>query len=404
MSSLIAPVAGTSTDSLRTRARPRRAAGHHARVESNEIRHPSDFGLGPLFLHTRDAVVVGDVDTGRIVLWNPAAERMFGWSAVEAVGQSIELLIPPAIMRLHRTGLAAYRRAGHGGLIASHRPFEVPALTRRGEEIRIELSLAPLDETNGAGRYVLAVMRDVTDRRRPELRSLELAQAESIQRQAERTVEHHQRLILDGLGELEREARKLEQSVARLADHPEPGMERANRRKRLLEQRVQRLRRSLEALATRSELNSGTRQLQPERVNLVPLVARVVSETRARGVPHKINVAMPQGLTAFGDPELIEQLVQTMLAQALARCPRGCWIDVDLRRPLVGLARLEVRDFGATAENVSAAQDGPRVALIQSIAELHGGTFKLEVPPEGGLRAIVTLPTHRGRVSATAPA
>lgn len=402
MPRLSMPVAGTATDSSRPRARSRRNESHRARLTSakNEIRHPSDFGLGPLFVHTREAVVVGNIDTGRIALWNPAAERLFGWSAAEAVGQPIELLIPPAIVRLHRVGLAAYRRAGGGALLGVHRPFEVPARTMRGEEIHVELTLAPLPESDGAGRYVLALLRDVTDRRRAELRSVELAQAEAMRRQAERAIENHRGLIEDGLGVLERETRKLRRSIAGLGRRAAGSdVGRLDRCRRVLEHRIQRVQRSLDALAIGIEINSGALELRPERVNLVPLVARVVSETRSRGVPHKINLAMPQGLTAYGDPRLLEQVVQTLLDHALNRCPRGGWIDVDLRRPLVGLARLEVRDLGPTGESAAAPQDSPQIGLVQSVADLHGGTFKFEYPPEGGLRSIVTLPTHHGRVS-----
>ena len=47
---------------------------------------PDDLGIGRLFEHVRDAVVVADAASGQIVLWNPAAERMFGYSVAEAAG------------------------------------------------------------------------------------------------------------------------------------------------------------------------------------------------------------------------------------------------------------------------------------------------------------------------------
>ena len=53
---------------------------------------PGDFGVGPLFWQAR-AVIVGDTSTGRIVLWNPAAERPFSYMAKEAVGLSIDVLV-----------------------------------------------------------------------------------------------------------------------------------------------------------------------------------------------------------------------------------------------------------------------------------------------------------------------
>src|SRR3989442_1506144 len=138
------------TDTLRTRRT--RSTARRARASSQHHRslRPSDFGLGPLFVHTRDAVIVGDLETGRIVLWNPAAERLFGWTASEAIGRPIEILIAPAFVRLHQQGLALYRRTGQGTLIGSDKPLEVPAVTRGGEEISIELSLSPLDQSAAA--------------------------------------------------------------------------------------------------------------------------------------------------------------------------------------------------------------------------------------------------------------
>ena len=62
---------------------------------------PEEFGLGQLFWEIRDAVVVGNVETGRIVLWNPAAADLFGIPVDEAVGLSIEMLLPEDLREQH---------------------------------------------------------------------------------------------------------------------------------------------------------------------------------------------------------------------------------------------------------------------------------------------------------------
>lgn len=59
---------------------------------------PADFGIGELFGSIRDALVVADARSGRIVLWNPAAEAMFGYSAAEAAGMMIEALVPEGLL------------------------------------------------------------------------------------------------------------------------------------------------------------------------------------------------------------------------------------------------------------------------------------------------------------------
>jgi two-component system sensor kinase FixL len=399
MSRLMPPVAMAPGNSRARSVRPRVQPQRQRRIAPRaEALRPADFGFGPLFLHTRDAVIVGNIDTGRIVLWNPAAEQLFGYTAPEVIGQPITMLIPPAIARLHHEGLARYRQTGERTVIGS-RPMEVPARTRSGEEIRVELSLVALESPLSSPRqYVLAMLRDASERKRAELQSLEAARAEAARQHAERVVLDQAQLLCRGLDELRRPLARLESSVARAT---QPGAPRA----RVVARRVDVLRRALRHLADATGIRSGTLELHPERLNLVPLMARVVSSVRTRTAVHKISTALPQGLTALVDAERVEQVVETLLGQAMQRNPRGCWIDVDLRRPLVGLAQIEVRDYGraVTDEEIQRLleSDGASFGLAVSrwIVEQHGGTLTVESPGEGGLRVIVTLPTQRGRVS-----
>jgi PAS domain S-box-containing protein len=127
---------------------------------------PADLGIGRLFEHVRDAVVVADVTSGRIVLWNPTAERMFGYTAHEALGMPVSALVPGRLKARHRNGLARYRATGHGDIIDAGRVVEVPAVHRSGAEIMVELSLNPIAERSTGGPFVLAIVRDVTERTR----------------------------------------------------------------------------------------------------------------------------------------------------------------------------------------------------------------------------------------------
>jgi PAS domain S-box-containing protein len=125
---------------------------------------PQDLGFGVLFGSIRDAVIVGDAESGRIVLWNPAAEALFGYPAAEAVGMPLEVLVPERLREAHRNGLARYTAGEPGPLLGAAHPTEIPALRRDGEEITVELTLNPLEETRTPGRYILALVRDATAR------------------------------------------------------------------------------------------------------------------------------------------------------------------------------------------------------------------------------------------------
>src|ERR687885_619693 len=132
---------------------------------------PRDLGLGKLFDRTRDAAIVADAKTQRIVLWNHAATNIFGYSTLEALGMRVEDLVPEPLKDQHRVGISRYAETGHGPYIDSPRLLELPAQRKGGEEIYIELSLSPIGlvkEADSSERYVLAIVRDITKRKRVE--------------------------------------------------------------------------------------------------------------------------------------------------------------------------------------------------------------------------------------------
>ena len=130
-----------------------------------------DLGIGRLFENIRDAVIVADANTGRIVLWNPAAEEIFGYSAAEALGMSVVDLVPDYPRAHHQGGMAGYRDTGHRSYIDSDTVLDLPAVHKNGEEICVELTLSliePVREAAAKGRFVLTIVRDATDRKRAE--------------------------------------------------------------------------------------------------------------------------------------------------------------------------------------------------------------------------------------------
>jgi PAS domain S-box-containing protein len=132
---------------------------------------PQDLGIGRLFERIQDAVIAAVAKTQRIVLWNPAATNIFGYSASEALELRVEDLVPEYLKDQHRAGIARYAETGHGPYIDSHRPLELPAIGKGGKEVYVELSLSsigPEGEIDSNERFVLAIIRDITERKRME--------------------------------------------------------------------------------------------------------------------------------------------------------------------------------------------------------------------------------------------
>jgi len=158
---------------------------HMHEREPVSVVEPNDLGFGRLFWAIRDAVVVGEAARGRIVLWNPAAEALFGYQAAEVLGRPIEILVPDAFKERHRAGITRYAVTGHGALFEARSPVELPALRKDGSEITIELTLSPMEESGSRGRYVMALVRDVTERKRAEAERLVLERERAARTAAE---------------------------------------------------------------------------------------------------------------------------------------------------------------------------------------------------------------------------
>ncbi len=110
-----------------------------------------------------DAIVTMDGE-GRIVDFNAAAERTFGWGREEARGRVLsELIIPPALRERHETALARYLATGEATVLG--RRLELSALRRDGSEIPVELTVSRAD-VDGEPLFV-GYLRDLTERPRP---------------------------------------------------------------------------------------------------------------------------------------------------------------------------------------------------------------------------------------------
>ena len=134
--------------------------------------------IAEALLSTRsDAVVAADRD-GIIRFWNPGAARIFGHAAGDAIGQSLDLIIPERLRQRHWDGYrhtmaTGQSRYGDGEMLS------VPALTRDGATISVEFTIVPLKSADGQMTGIVAIMRDATARFQ-ELRALrrKLADAE----------------------------------------------------------------------------------------------------------------------------------------------------------------------------------------------------------------------------------
>jgi PAS domain S-box-containing protein len=110
---------------------------------------------------TADAVIYAD-ETGTIRRWNHAAVVLFGYSATEALGQNLDLIIPEHLRAAHWHGFEAAMT--NGVMKLQGRPTLTRAAHKTGRKLYIEMSFGLVKETDGTVRGAVAVARDVTER------------------------------------------------------------------------------------------------------------------------------------------------------------------------------------------------------------------------------------------------
>jgi len=112
-----------------------------------------------------DAIITID-EMGHILLWNPQAEKIFGWKEEDVVGKVLsETIIPERLRASHEQGMARFRRTSQGTVL--QKIIELPAINKDGNEFPVELSIAPIYHDNKI--FFCSFIRDISERKRSEL-------------------------------------------------------------------------------------------------------------------------------------------------------------------------------------------------------------------------------------------
>ncbi len=118
-------------------------------------------GLADALLTSASDAIIATDRSGMVTFWNPGAVRIFGFSSMEAIGQSLDFIIPENLRGRHWEGyrhtmLTGESRYGAGDLLS------VPALTKSGQRISVEFTIVMLRDGQGLPDGTVAVLRDVT--------------------------------------------------------------------------------------------------------------------------------------------------------------------------------------------------------------------------------------------------
>lgn len=119
--------------------------------------------LAQAVLATQSDAIVASDQNGKITFWNPGAVRIFGYTSEEALGQSLDLIIPENLRARHWEGYekamqTGESRYGHGDVLA------VPAIVKGNRRISVEFTIVMLKDGQARPTGMAAIMRDVSKR------------------------------------------------------------------------------------------------------------------------------------------------------------------------------------------------------------------------------------------------
>lgn len=355
--------------------------------EDRSEQHPEHFGIGRLFWLISEAIIGADLAAEEIVLWNPAAGRLFGYTAEEALGMPLERLVPDSIRPQHLAGIRRYRQGDGPAVLVGSGPVQVPARTKDGALREISLSLTDVSDGTSK-RYVLATIRDVT-----------------AVVQAERTLQRTNQAMREFVASASHDLRTPLTSVlgfARMLRDQRDALDGAQQEAcvdAILRGATQATR-LVDDLLTLSQLQAGVVSTYAEAVQ----VATVVREAAARnGVD--VAVELDDDVIVAVDADHLERILDNYLTNAarygrapiratastegggqvvIRICDAGDGVPVDF----------EGRLFSAFARVDPATGDGTGLGLsiIKGLAEANGGSVLYERLPDGGVCFGVRLP------------
>ncbi|MGH7323904.1 MAG: PAS domain S-box protein [Candidatus Rokuibacteriota bacterium] len=373
-----------------------------------ERRRTEEASLRLAFIvRSSDDAIVSKTLEGVITSWNPAAERMFGYTAQEAVGQPITIIIPADRIAEEDEVLRRLRR-GEG---IDH--YETVRVRKDGGLVYVSLSVSPVG--NAAGRIVGAskIIRDITERRRlEEERTLLFAREQAARAEAEAanrakdeflaTLSHELRTPLSailGWARMLRTTKLPEDQAAR-------ALETIERNARLQAQLV-------EDVLDVSRVITGKLRLDVRLVELQPIIEAALDVVRpaadAKAIRLEATLAPSVGPIS-ADPDRLQQVVWNLLSNAVKFTPNGGRIEVRLENADAHV-RITVSDTGKginpdflphvfdrfrqADSSITKAHGGLGLglAIVRQLVELHGGTVHALSRGEGhGATFTVYLP------------
>lgn len=365
-------------------------------------------------VESTDDPILSKTLAGIITSWNPAAEQVFGYTAAEVVGRSINCIVPEALQGEETEILSRVARGEH----VAH--YETLRRRKDGTELNISLTISPLRDLNGKVVGASSIMRDITERLRTEATLRQTAKLEAIGRLAGGLAHdfNNQLYALSGFTHF----------VGR-----DPGLSAASRHDLLqVQQAIERMAgmtRQLLAFARQQVLNPETLDLNDVVTDTQPLLQRLIGSNiaielalaagpkwvrvdRSQLVQVLMNLvinardAMEESGTVAIQTQTLEVSPGERLDRVGAPIEAGAFAELAVSDSGAGIAPEHLprifEPFFTTKE--AGHGTGLGLATVDGIVSQSGGHIQVESAPDRGTTVRVLFPLAKEPARSAPPA
>jgi PAS domain S-box-containing protein len=341
-------------------------------------------------VESSDDAIISKTLQGAITSWNKGAERLFGYTAAEIVGEPINRLIPSDRQGEEVEILERLRR----GERIEH--FETVRVRKDGTAVDLSLTISPIKDSSGRIIGTSKVARDISERKRADMEREELlmrekaarAEAQAANRSKDQfisLISHELRSPLNSILGYNR--------ILRSKPHDEAQVSRICE---IIENNARTQLRLIEDLLDTARIISGKLRLDMRLIDIVPLLAASLDVMRPVAETKSIELLMqcdPSPELIMGDAVRLQQIICNLLSNAIKFTPIGGQVELRLEHSGDGI-EIVVSDTGRGIEpeflpfifnrNSQADSSGSQrqgglglgLALVKHLVEMHGGTIK----------------------------
>lgn len=355
----------------------------------------TDFLLADIVGISADAIICIDEEQ-RITLFNDGAEKIFGWTAEEVIGQPLDILLPERVREVHRSHVARFRDSPERARKMGQRQ-EIAGIRKNGEEFPAEAAIAKV--STGDSVVFSVVLRDITEQVELHKR---LQRAVRARDDTVAVVAHDLRNPLSAVKMLSAALQRSE------ADRMSPeGAEQLQ----LIRDAALQMDRLIQDLLDVTRVETGKLVVVPQPLTMIALLEGALRTLRplVEEAGLELRIDLPSTLpTVQADPERIAQVLSNLIGNAIKATSRGGRIivaaaeredvvEVSVADLGTGISREQLphifdRFWQATQSSIRSRGAGLGLPIARGIVQAHGGRIWAESEHGKGATFYFTLP------------